>query len=226
MLSEGIAQFGALRTVEEIEGSKAAERFRKFGYKTNSKHSAVGYFRLALDGKDLPITSYEPKNQGEIINMHRLTNSKGFIIFDMLYRRIGDDKFSDILKNFIRENSERKISWQDFQTAIEVGADEGIRWFFEQWLERTGAPDFQLSWQQTDSRLIGSIDQPSPYFRTSMEIQVKGENQSLWKTIEITGEQTTFQFNVPFKADSVLIDPHYKILHWTPDIRAQLDSLP
>lgn len=225
MLSEGLAQFGALRAIEAIEGPEAAEQFRRYGHKTNSKQSAVGYFRLAADSMDLPITSFQPKTQDEIVNMHRLTNSKGFIVLDMLARRVGDEKFADVLKKFIKENANRRVSWLDFQDAIEAGAGQDIHWFFEQWLERTGAPEYQVLWEQRGKSVEASVTQQTPYYRAKLEVEMKGENQSLLKTFEVAGERTTVNWTVPFIVDSVLLDPHYKVLRWTPEFRAQSDSL-
>lgn len=221
MLTEGMAQFGGLLAIEKIEGAEAAERFRRYGYQGyNKNQSAAGYFQLALAGTELPLGSYMPKDQKEILLMHRLANSKGFILLDKLPRQVGRERFAAILNKFIQQKANQTASWQDLQKAIEAGAGQDIHWFFEQWFNRTGAPDYQLSWKQTDKTIQGVITQPAPYYRATLEVELKGSHRSLLKTIEVVGERTSFNFAAPFKVESVILDPHYKVLRWTPEFRA------
>jgi hypothetical protein len=220
MLSEGVAQFGALLATEKIEGSEVAERFRRTGYQISGQgQSAASYFRFAAAKKELPLTTYEPKNQNETLTMHALANSKGFILLDMLSQRIGREKFAAILKRFIREKANQTTSWQEFQKTIEAGAEQDIHWFFEQWFERTGAPDYQLTWKQSGKAIQGVITQPAPYYRATLEVELVGPHRRLMKTVEILGEQLAFNWIVPFKVNSVVLDPHYRVLRWLPEFR-------
>lgn len=206
MFSEGMAQFGSLLAVEAIEGAEAAEKFRRFGLYSKNQ-SAEGYFRLATAGTEFPLTTYEPKGQEEIVRMHRLANSKGFILMDMLSRQIGRERFAVILRKFFKRKAGQTTSWQDLQKAIEADAGQDIHWFFEQWFERTGAPDYQITWKQTGKRVQGFITQPSPFYRATLEIKLKGSNRSVIKTIEVNGERTPFGWSAPFKVDAVILDP-------------------
>lgn len=222
MFSEGMTQFGALQAVEFIEGTNVAEDFRRNGYRGfRDYHSASGYFKLVSSGKDLPLTLYKPKDQNEILLMHRLANSKGFILIDMLSRRIGRGQFAAILKRFIRRESEQLSSWQEFQQSIEVEAGQDIHWFFKQWFERTGTPDYQINWKQTGKRIQGFITQPSPFYRATLEVELKGSKRSVIKTIEVKDERTPFDWSAPFKVNNVILDPHYKVLRWMPEFRVQ-----
>jgi hypothetical protein len=220
MLSEGVTQFGALQAVEAVEGEAAAERFRRTGYQGQG-HSATSYFRLTQSGTDLPLTSHLPKNQNETLTMHRIANTKGFILLDMLSRRIGHAKFNALLRRFIRQKANQTTSWQEFQRTIERGAGQDIRWFFEQWFERTGAPDYQLAWAQEDETLRVTISQPVPYFRAALEVEVHGAGNRQLKIVEVTNGRTEFNWKIPFKVDSVILDPHYKVLRWLPEFHSQ-----
>lgn len=220
MLSEGIAQFGALQAVEAIEGQAAAEQFRRHGYHGKGQ-SAASYFRLVQSGTDLPLTSYIPKNQNETVTMHRLANTKGFILLDMLSRRMGRERFAVILRRFVQQRANLTTSWPEFQQVIEDNAQQDIRWFFEQWFERTSAPAYQLAWKQEGKIVQGIITQPAPYFRATLEVQVNGSGRHLLRTIEVINERIEFNWRVPFKVNSVILDPHYKVLRWTPEFHSQ-----
>ena len=220
MLSEGVTQFGALQAVEVVEGQAAAEQFRRSGYHGKGQ-SAASYFRLIQSNTDIPLTSYVPKNPNETLMMHRLANTKGFIVLDMLSRRIGRERFAFLLRRFIREHANRTTSWEEFQQAIETGAGQDIRWFFEKWFERTGAPDFQLTWKQEGKTLRGAITQPAPYFRASLEVEVTGSGRRSLRTIEVVNGRTEFNWPARDKVISVTLDPYFKVLRWLPEFRTQ-----
>ena len=220
MLSEGVTQFGSLLAVEAVEGKEAASRFRRNGYRSGG-HSAARYFQLVQSGTDFPLTAHIPQNQNETLAMHRIANTKGFILLDMLSRRIGRERFAAILKRFIRGKNNRLTSWKEFQRAVEAGAGRDIRWFFEQWFGRTGAPDYQLNWKQEGKILRAEITQPAPHFRTTLEAEIIGSGRRHLRTVEIINGRTAFNWRMPFKVDAVNLDPQYKVLRWLPEFRSQ-----
>jgi hypothetical protein len=218
MLSEGVTQFGSLLAVEAVQGEEAAARFRRSGYRTGGQ-SADRYFQLVRSGTDFPLTAHIPQNQNETLTMHRLANTKGFILLDMLSRLIGRERFAEILRKFIRGKNNQLTSWQELQKFVETNAKQDVRWFFEQWFERTGAPDYQLEWKQEGKKLYGEIKQTEPYFRAALEVEIKGASRRLIKTIEVRNGKTEFNWAVPFKIESVILDPDYKVLRWLPEFR-------
>jgi aminopeptidase N len=151
--------------------------------------------------------------------MHRLANTKGFILLDMLSRIIGRERFAEILRKFIRGKNNQLTSWQEFQKFVEANAKQDVRWFFEQWFERTGAPDYQLEWNQKGKKLYGEIKQTEPYFRAALEVEIKGARRRLIKTIEVRNGKTEFNWAVPFRIESVILDPDYKVLRWLPEFQ-------
>jgi tetratricopeptide (TPR) repeat protein len=158
--------------------------------------------------------------------MHRLANTKGFILLDMLSRLIGRERFAEILRKFIRGKNNQLTSWQEFQKFVEANAKKDVRWFFEQWFERTGAPNWELMWKQEGEILRGTITQNAPYYRAKVEIETRGNYAERRKTaIEVRGARTEFTIPVKFKAQTVELDPHYLFLRWTPEYRAEADAL-
>jgi hypothetical protein len=222
MMSEGMAQFGSLRAVEILEGQAAAERYRRTGYPDYiSDQDALGYFTLIAKGTDHRLSDLP--QDGDL--SRALSNSKGFIVWDMLSRTIGRRQFSHILKTFIRENAYQRVEWNRFLRAIEDGAGRNLRWFYDQWFERPGAPDFQLSWKQEGRRLRGVIAQTSPYYQATLEIEAKNnQSRHVFRTVRVHEAQTSFSFPVNFRVESVALDPHYLVLRWTAEYRAAANA--
>jgi hypothetical protein len=218
MMSEGMAQFGSLRAVEIIEGTAAAERYRRTGYPDYiSDQNALGYFTLIAKGTDHRLSDLA--QDGDL--SRRLSNSKGFIVWDMLSREVGRRQFSHTLQSFLREHANQRVEWNGFLRAIENGAGRNLRWFYEQWFERTGAPDFQFSWKQEGRRLRVGITQTSPHYQATLEIEAGNKGgQRLVRNVRLGAAQTSFSFPINFRVESVVLDPHYLVLRWTPEYRA------
>ena len=217
---EALAQYGSLRAVEVIQGAAAAEQYRRNGlWNYSPEFSALGYFKMVADGSDQRLADL----QGE--SGRRLAYTKGFLVWDMLSREIGREKFRRIMHDITRRYAFREITWPELLRAIEIGAGRDLDWFYEQWFEQTGAPDFQLTWRQEGGRLRGSSTQASPHYQAVLEIEAKNnQGQRLIRTVRVRGARTSFSFPINFRVDSVTLDPHYLVLRWTPEFRSAVNA--
>lgn len=223
MLDEGMAQYGSLRTVEKIEGADAAEKFRRTGYPGWPEYCGFTYLLRAAAGFDHPLSDLPPEND---FLSRRVGNSKGMLAWDMLSRTVGRPQFSRILQTFSRQHAFQRVTWEAFLKAIEDGAGKDLTWFYNQWFEQTGAPDWKLSWEQEGRTLRGIITQSPPHYRATVEVQVEGGNcQRLVRAVEISGPRTGFTWLVEFGVKSVTLDPHFLTLHWTQEYRTEAMAL-
>ncbi len=222
MLGEGMAQYGALRVVETIEGAEATEKFRRTGYPGyNLDQSGLGYLRYAAAGFDNRLSDLPSDSVS-----HQIANSKGFLVFDVLSRMIGRERFSRTLRDFTRQYAFKLVTWDEFLQAIERGAGKDLKWFFTQWFEQAGAPDLQLTWKQEGKTLRGGVSQPPPFYRASVEVQIDGDDgQRVLRKIEIRGAQTEFVWKINFSVRTAMLDPHYLVLRWTPEYKAEANAL-
>src|ERR1044072_4615533 len=157
--------------------------------------------------------------QGEYTRI--LADGKGFIVFDMLSRTVGRETFRRTLQEIAQLYAASQISWDEFLQRIEKGAGTNLQWFYEQWFERKGAPEWEVTWRQEGNAVRGAITQPQPYFRAPVEVLIEGgDYQSAVQTVELRSERTEFSFAVKFPARAVTVDPHYLVLHRTPELRA------
>jgi hypothetical protein len=217
MLDEAMAQYGSLRAVEIIEGARAAERYRRTGYPGYIVlQNATGYFMVEAAGFDQSLSVLQ---QGQYSRI--LADGKGFIVYDMLSRTIGREKFSRILQSIAGQYAARSIGWDEFLQAITKGAGMDLQWFYDQWFERKGAPEWALSWQQTEGTVRGVITQSPPHFRVTVDVLIEGdEYQRSVQSVELRGGRTEFAFPIKFRAGAVTVDPHFFVLHRTPAFRA------
>ncbi len=217
MLDEGMAQYGSLRAVEMLEGSRAAERYRRTGYPGYvALQNATGYFMVEAGGFDQPLSTLLQGNYTRI-----LADGKGFIVFDMLSRTIGREKFRRILQTITRQYSASQISWDEFLQLIEKSAGTDLQWFYKQWFERKGAPEWEVNWQQEGDTVRGTITQAQPYYRATVELLLEGDDyQTAVQTVELRSERTAFALPIKFSVRALTVDPHYLVLHRTPELQA------
>ncbi|HKP81704.1 MAG TPA: M1 family aminopeptidase [Pyrinomonadaceae bacterium] len=221
MLAESMAQFGSMRAVEILEGEAAATQYRRTGYPGYiSDQSARGYFELVSKGQDHPLLNLSANNNQTRV----IADSKGAIVWDMLARMLGRDVFSRSLRNLIKECKYQQVSWDQFVRAVEADSGQDIKWFVAQWIEKTGAPDYSLTWKQEGETLRGTVSQTAPYFRADLEIEIQGAGSKVVKVVQISKEQASFEWTVPFRVETVTLDPHYRVLRWTPEFRARQDN--
>lgn len=223
MLDEAMSQFGSLRAVELVEGSEAAEQYRRTGYPGFSdEYCGSTYLMRTASGFDHVLANL-PSDTG-FMNL-RLADSKGMLVWDMLSQTVGRKLFSRILTNITREYAAKRIGWDEFLNAIEKGSGQNLKWFYEQWFERTGAPEWQVTWKQEGQRVRGIIVQSAPYYRALVDVQIDGERGSSVHPLTISGPRTEFNWPVKFAAKSITVDPHFLVLHWTPEYRKQATVL-
>jgi peptidase M1-like protein len=220
MLTEGMAQYGSLRAVETIEGAAAAERYRRTGYPAyNAQQNARGYLQLAAAGLDRdPLLKMPGNSLG-----HDMADAKGFLVWDMLSRTLGPDVFRQALHAVTRDHAFESVSWETFVSAVQESSHRDLRSFFHQWMERTGAPEWKVSWRQVHDTVFGEVVQigATPY-QLNVEVRLSGDRpaDSVTHLLALAGSAVRFHWKTGFPVRAIALDPHFKILHWDPDLAA------
>jgi len=220
-LEEALAEYGGQRVVEELAGPEAARRLRTSGFEHDPIYSAAAYFRLVGAGVDQPLAG-----MGSGIDQRNLAYNKGSLVFGMLSREVGRDRFRRILHGIARGRRMGTITWREFVDAVDAGAGRKLDWFFDQWLTRAGAPDFRLAWTQQGDSVRGTITQTAPHYRAHLEVELRGSGgERSVRVVEITGASATFTAAPGFRVAEAVLDPDYTVLRWTPEYRALVDSI-
>lgn len=209
MLDEALAHYGALRVVEAMAGSAAAEQFRRDGGQEAIRLTAAG-FEHRLGGKST-------SERWDRI-AYNYSNSKGHLVYDMLARAIGRDRFQLALHRVVREQAGRDLGWDDFLRSIEDDAGQPLDWFYEQWFDRPGLPILSLDWAQSDGRLQCVVTQSAPVFRLDIPLQIEfSDGTTLMQSVLIESVTQVVEIPTDRAVHAVRLDPHYTTLHATPE---------
>jgi hypothetical protein len=106
----------------------------------------------------------------------------------------------------------KAITWSDFQTVFEQQSNRKLDWFFDQWVFRTGAPEFRLADVKTVQnthgyRISGNIRQTAPFYRFNVEMLLNTAGLEQRQTLSVFGSKTAFEFTSSNKPQALKIDP-------------------
>jgi aminopeptidase N len=207
-MEEALAEYAGMRVVEKLAGPAAAAELRRTGYAPDPIFSARHYFELVGRGVDHPLGRLERSPD------HRqIAYTKGALVWHMLAREVGHERFGRALAGIVRAYAFRGIRWQRFLDEIAARSGRRLDWFYEQWFERTGAPEFRLSWRQEGGAVRGAVTQTAPHYRATLEVVVEEEG-GRQRTVLIRADGAETPFSIPARARvrSVTLDPDFHVL--------------
>jgi hypothetical protein len=218
-LTESMAQYGAVVAIESILGEDAATEFLRFSRpEYNTRQCARGYFDVVRSGEDTPMSG--TTETGGVY--HTIADAKGHWVLHMLRRRVGDEVFFEVLRSFVNDYAERALTIGAFREAFAAAAPGArLERFFEQWLDRTGAPVLDLDWKpEGDDGIEVTLTQRqngSPY-ELDLEIEMSGGALPVRReTVTLTERRQTFRLESPHRTTVVRLDPNHRVLRWTPE---------
>lgn len=155
-----------------------------------------------------------------------LTAAKGAAVLNMLRNVVGDDNFKKGMHAFLDKYSWQSVNSDDFRKVMESVSGQDLRYFFIQWLESSGSPQFKLDYTvlrtQQGFRIVGKINQDLDTFRMPVDLYIETEGNPETKRIEVTGTSSEFSLDTFGKPKKVTIDPNHVLLRLDPSIQVQV----
>jgi tetratricopeptide (TPR) repeat protein len=202
-LENGPARFSEILYTEHTAGQGAADADLKTTYVE------------ALTVKDPPVLQasrledYSPE-------FWALTSAKGAAILTMLRNVVGDANFKKGLKAYLDKYSWQSANSDDFRKIMEQAANQELRYFFVQWLQSSGSPEFKLEYTvfrtATGFRVVGKINQDLDTFRMPVDLRIETEGNPEDKKVEVTGTSSEFSVDTFGKPRKLTLDPNHILL--------------
>lgn len=219
MTSEALAQLGAALAIEGIEGHESAVEFLRFSRaEYNDLQCARGYFEMRRLGQDKPLMQLSGS-----MSDHNLSTSKGHWMYWMLRDRVGAALFAQVFQQLQRDFGGRSMSLTDLRSAFVAASppDADVKTFFAEWLDRAGAPNIGLAWQQGGSEaaptVAVTITQQGDVYHVPLKIVVVTAGDTVTHVVHLTRATETFSFPVSARPSAVLLDPGHDMLRWEPE---------
>ena len=155
------------------------------------------------------------------------TAAKGAAILNMLRNVMGADGFSKLLSGFAGDHGWQSISTADFRQAAEKIYGSSLQYFFVQWIESNGAPEFRLEYTvfrlgTKGFRVMGKISQDLDTFHMPVDLKIETEGNPETKRVDVVGTSSEFSVDTFGKPKSVAIDPNGTVLRWSPNMRVEV----
>ncbi|MGH9592775.1 MAG: M1 family metallopeptidase, partial [Bryobacteraceae bacterium] len=151
------------------------------------------------------------------------TAGKGAAVLHMLRGIMGDDKFFQLLKAVPARFAWKSISTDDFHKLAEDIQGDSLNYFFQQWVESSGAPEFKMEYTVYRAgqgfRVVGKITQDLDLFRMPVLLRIDTEGNPEEKTVEVVGTSSEFAVETFGKPKNVVLDPKGQLLRWDDSMR-------
>src|SRR6516165_2610693 len=202
-LNDGFARYSEAMYVQHIAGQAGFEEVTK-----DMAVGALAYISVPLSqvGKLDPFSA----------EFQSLTTDKGGSILNMLRWVIGDQAFDNTMRNFVSQYSGKPATVDDFRKVAEKEASQQLTWFFTEWLDSTGAPEFKEKYTiyrtQKGFRVVGEIQQDMDLFRMPVELKIDTDGKTETKRVEVSGTDSAYAVETFGKPRKITIDSNNRVL--------------
>jgi tetratricopeptide (TPR) repeat protein len=151
------------------------------------------------------------------------TAGKGAAVYHMLRSVMGDEKFNELLKTVPDKFAGKSISTEALKDVASQLTGQDLGYFFIQWIESSGAPEFKLEYTvyrtQKGFRIMGKISQDLDTFRMPVTLKIETEGNPEEKVIDVSGTSSEFLLETFGKPKRVDIDVNNKLLRMSRPMR-------
>jgi tetratricopeptide (TPR) repeat protein len=148
---------------------------------------------------------------------------KGSLVFNMLRQLVGDQKFEQLLREYYKRYSGKNVNLDEFEKFTSEAAGRPMRFFFGQWIDSTGVPEFRAEFrmlrQKDGFRVPGTVKQDLDTFEMPVDILLKTETGNERETLVMKGPSADFDIQTKSKPIDIVVDPDMKILRSSEELR-------
>src|SRR3954469_23557762 len=227
-LSDGFSRYSEALYVENAAGATGLEEA--------VKDMSVG--ALAYD--TVPLSSAS-KLDVFATEFQSLVTDKGGMILHMLRWVLGEDKFNKTMREFAGQYAGKAATTDDFREIAEKNFGSQLTWFFSQWLDSTGAPEFKVKYttyrlggsaaqnpkdeKAPGFRVTGEISQDLDLFRMPVDLRIDTDGKTENKRVEVVGTNSPFTIETFGRPRRISVDPDHRVLTNSSDVRLRASIL-
>ena len=185
---------------------------------TTRRRMVYEYNLYAEPDKEYPVRAFHHKET-------RMDNAIGYqktaLAFHMLRQEMGDVAFFNGVRRIIQEGTGTYLEWNDLRRIFSKAAGRDLGWFFQQWVDRPGAPTVNIQdilIQENPTQLgqftvTGTILQAEPTFSIPLPIRVDLQGGLTFDTVlNLDQAAQPFTLHLPASPTAIAIDPERHLL--------------
>jgi len=153
-------------------------------------YNLTGYLNAVKRQEDQPLA--------DILYGSIVYNKGAYVLHNLRYV-VGDEIFFKILKHYTKKYFNQDVNYKSFQSVTEEIYDQRLDWFFDQWLNKPGIPEFELKYKiqvEKDKKSVVEVEiiQRRDLFTMPIDIKFISKSKSTHKRFWITDEEKTKSF--------------------------------
>jgi tetratricopeptide (TPR) repeat protein len=160
-----------------------------------------------------------------------LVTDKGAMILHMLRWVLGEDKYLKTMREFAEAYAGKSATMDDFKVIAEKNYGDQLTWFFSQWLDSTGAPEFKVKYttyrlgSNKGFRVTGEISQDLDLFRMPVDLRIDTDGKTEDKKLEVVGTNSAFNVETFGRPRRIAVDPDHHVLTNSSDVKLRSSIL-
>ncbi|MGB5602119.1 MAG: M20/M25/M40 family metallo-hydrolase [Gammaproteobacteria bacterium] len=205
--AEGLTSYLADHLIKEQRGN-ASE------YRRDTLHKYADYVSKA---EDFPLSHFRGRHSART---EAVGYGKTLMLFHMLRLQLGDEAFKRGLQAFYQQQRFKVAAYKDVKESFASVAGEPLDAFFQQWVQRSGAPQLKVSEARAepdgqDYQLTAVIEQsqagPAYRLKVPLAVQMNAINQAYQTTVDLSEKKQTITLKTPAQPLRLDVDPEFDV---------------
>jgi len=209
-IQDGGARYSESRYIEYAAGQAGAQEAVK-----DMAVGALAYDSVPL-GQIGTLDTFDPVFQS-------MANDKGGMVYHMLRWVMGEQKFDKSMRTLFQTYAGKPVGLKDLKKVAEEIQGEQMTWFFSQWLDSTGAPEFKNKYTvfrvAKGFRVVGQVQQDLDLFRMPVQLKIDTDGKTEDKTIDVVGTDSSYTIETFGKPRRITLDPNNWVLKNSGDLK-------
>ncbi|MFA6440287.1 MAG: M1 family aminopeptidase, partial [Bacteriovoracaceae bacterium] len=173
------------------------------------------YTDFVTPENDFPLNKFRSRYSGP---SEAIGYGKTSFVWNMLREDVGDEQFISAFQKFYRENKYKNASFSDIRVAFEATTGKDLKSFFAQWIDRTSAPELELSNVTVKKDSLGyhlafSLKQvqKADAFSLTVPVVLTFDKKVETKKISFTQREQSYWFTLAENPVKIQVDPQFHV---------------
>ncbi len=176
------------------------------------------YYEEADKEYKRPIVTHRFVDAEDMLDSH--TYNKGCSVLHMLRTVLGDELWWKGIAHYVKKHALSNVETTDFRVALEEATGKSLGWFFEEWLDGAGHPEYEVSWswdaaaKQVELKVkqTQEVKDGVPLFTMPVAVELATDDRVWRQTLQVDRAEQTFRIAAAERPKAVLFDPDGALL--------------
>jgi tetratricopeptide (TPR) repeat protein len=211
-LSQGLAEFSMLLAIRDNTNE------------TQFQQAVQAELEKALAFEQASSIRNAPKQLDDQTPAYRsVVFNKGALVLNMLRQLMGEQKFDQMLRDYFKKHEGKNVTLDEFESFVSAAAGRNMRFFFGQWVDSTGVPEFRSEYRvlrtKEGFRVPGTVRQELDNFEMPIDVLLRTEAGNERQTLYLKGTSIDFDILTKSKPVEVVVDPDNKVIKSSEELR-------